>query len=103
VIKCIAIASPLKGARFIQELEDKMNVKVKKYLKPKLMRPVYEDLKEMCYDKFKPPPHDYYTISTSWPGLNFDGCVYKDETMIDEKNIVISHFRIIAQFSFQSD
>ena len=75
----------MKGARFIQELEDKMNVKVKKYLKPKLMRPVYEDLKEMCYDKFKPPLHDYYTISTSWPGLNFDGCVYKDETMIDEK------------------
>ncbi len=29
------------------------------------------------------PPHEYATISTAWPLLTLDGCVYQDETMLD--------------------
>ena len=83
VQKLIAIASPLRGARIINQLKDTLCDKVRSFLEPLLMREVYNDLNSGV--EFKVPPHDYYTISTSWPGLDFDGCVYRDEATIDHE------------------
>ena len=44
------------------------------------------------------PPHNYHTISLELlPGVGFDGCVYKDEQIIDEdKNINIPYIHHVT-------
>ncbi len=39
----------------------------------------------MNKNKEEEPHHDYHTISMSWPFTDFDGCVYKDETIFTEE------------------
>jgi len=79
--KLIAIASPLKGASIINTLD--------KYVPSiyyKLFhRKVFDELK-ISKDKVIKPPHEIFTISTSWPFTNFDGCVFKHEAIIDNDN-----------------
>jgi len=80
IVLSIYIASPLSGARLLSQL---------KRIVPKCLwnyicrgRHVqYEYLMEKGPED--EPPHEYATISTSWPLLTIDGCVYQDETMLD--------------------
>ena len=88
----IAIASPLHGARFIGEIEQKVkrcvNETTEKLLRKLLIRKVYNDLRDLAESdpELAEPPHAYHTISTSWGNGDFDGCVYRDETIITPEN-----------------
>jgi pimeloyl-ACP methyl ester carboxylesterase len=88
----IAIASPLHGARFIGEVEQKvkrcLNNTAEKLLRKLLMREVYYDLRDRAQGvgELSEPPHNYHTISTAWGNSDFDGCVYRDETIITPEN-----------------
>jgi hypothetical protein len=79
----IYIASPLQGARFISQLENTAPARVWDYIRSgREMQYAYlQDKQPDCE-----PPHNFHTISTAIPLLNFDGCVYIDETCINEKN-----------------
>ena len=76
--KAIYIGSPLHGAKIINWIEKHIPIwymyenKAHVYLKNK--------------QKENEPNHPYHTISCSWLNNDFDGCVYKDETMLSLKN-----------------
>jgi len=74
----VYIGSPLHGARLITKLESTLPTKVITvlYKKP------YDFLKNK--NKEEEPLHNYHTISMGWFCTTFDGCVYSDETMLDE-------------------
>jgi len=83
----IAIASPLRGARFINTLNSKLSPIYTRFIR----RVVYDDLGENVHKEFVKPPHPVYTISTSLPIIgNFDMCVFVDETIVDEN----THYHI---------
>lgn len=71
--KGIYIGSPLHGAKILNHPLSGL------FLTDK---PLYHFLKHK--DREKEPPHDYHTISMGWFCSNFDGCVYRDETTLDE-------------------
>ena len=75
----IYIGSPLHGAHLISQLESILPTTIQNllYIKP------FDYLKSK--DKEKEPPHNYHTISMAWPFTDFDGCVYRGETMMDER------------------
>jgi hypothetical protein len=73
--KIITIGSPLHGARILNQLNSALPSWISNFLR----RNSYTYL--MTKEKEKEPPHDYHTISMSWPFTDFDGCVYKDEAM----------------------
>ena len=81
----VAIASPLKGARYIQEFRDKYSDKWYQ----KIKRPSYDDIEAIIGKDIPHPPHPVYTVSASLPYIKidreFDGCLYKDETYINEE------------------
>jgi len=61
----ITIASPLRGARFIGEVEQRakkiLNDSTERLLRRLLMREVYNDLRDLCQvESLEEPPHDYH-------------------------------------------
>lgn len=74
----IYIGSPLHGANLINILEKSIN-RVFGWI----YKPPYNYLKNKS--KECEPPHAYRTISMGWMWSNFDGCVFKNETMMNEK------------------
>lgn len=95
----IAIASPLKGARFINTLNSKLSTIYTRFFR----RVVYDDLGANVYKEFVRPPHPIYTISTSLPFFsNFDICVFVDETKVDDDthyHIPYSHHALVLYSS----
>lgn len=74
----IAIASPIRGAKFVSQLKATI---------PTLYygiahRPLFDHYEAQCDKSFEPPPHKCISISTAYPFTDFDGCVYKHETII---------------------
>ncbi len=76
----IYIGSPLNGARLINKLDNILPTMIRNlmYKKP------YGYL--MSKKNEPEPPHQYHTISMSWPGTMFDGCVYRDEATLNAAN-----------------
>jgi pimeloyl-ACP methyl ester carboxylesterase len=74
----VYIGSPLHGANLLNQLENILPTKVRNAL----YKLPYDYLK--VKDREPEPPHPYHTISMAWPFTEFDGCVYKHETMLDE-------------------
>lgn len=75
--KSIYIGSPLNGSRLAKIVRNNIN--------KNLISPALEIFEKK--EKEIIPPHDYQTITMSWFGFsNFDGKVYKDEAIIEEKN-----------------
>ena len=78
VARAVYIGSPLHGASILALLESI------------LAGPITNALKRRTYDYLKnkpvelPPPHDYVTVSMSWPLTDFDGCVFRDEATLDK-------------------
>ena len=87
----ISIASPLHGARLITQVENsiKNNLceSVSEYITKKIKGQGHIDLqnKSTFNKKQLEPPHKYKTISLGWFNSEFDGCVYKDEAVIEEE------------------
>lgn len=80
IMMAVYIGSPLHGADLLNQLEAALPSKIRDVLYKKS----YDFLKSK--GKEDDPPHPYHTISMAWPFTMFDGCVYKDETMLDERN-----------------
>jgi pimeloyl-ACP methyl ester carboxylesterase len=82
----IYIGSPLRGASFLNQLEV--------YLPSCVWNWMYKSSYGFLQTKETElaPPHDYHTISTAWPFLEFDGCVYVNETMFTQDKH--THLRI---------
>ena len=78
--KAIYIGSPLHGAKLLNQLEDILPEKLTNMLNKK----AYDVLKKK--ERESEPPHPYHTISMGWFYTEFDGCVYKEEAMLDEKH-----------------
>jgi pimeloyl-ACP methyl ester carboxylesterase len=72
----IYIGSPLHGASLLNQIP--------KWFFNIISKPPYEILRKKLREN--PPPHPYHTISMGWGCSEFDGCVYKAETMLDEVN-----------------
>jgi len=77
IIKSICICSPLHGAKLVNMIESK----IPKFVSNILRNKPFEYLKDK--DDDEKPPHDFHTISFGWFTSDFDGCVYKHETMLD--------------------
>jgi len=75
--KSIYIGSPLHGANFINQLENILPTWFTNYM----YKTPYDFLKNK--EKELEPPHQYHTISLGWGFSNFDGCVYKNETILN--------------------
>ncbi len=80
VKQAIYIGSPLHGANFLNQLEDILPKNIVELLTKK----PYDYLKAKEHEE--PPPHPYKTISMGWAYSNFDGCVYQNETMLEEEH-----------------
>lgn len=84
IYKAIYIGSPLHGANLLNQLESILPTFIVKLLNKK----PYDFLKNStALQPYKmEPPHPYNTISMGWACSDFDGCVYKQETMFNEEN-----------------
>ena len=88
----ISIGSPLHGARLITQIEEY----IKKYLGNTALYYISKIIKtqghielqnrEVLNIKQCEPPHKYKTISLGWFNTTFDGCVYKDEAIINDQH-----------------
>ncbi len=80
----IYIGSPLHGARLLLQLRALLPHAVTEFF----MKQPYDFLmSEHKYIKYAiEPNHPYHTISMGWGWSDFDGCVYKNETLFDMKN-----------------
>lgn len=78
----ITIGSPLKGARVLFSLEEKIPEKIKEIF----YKPMYDDLKHLTNFPLPEPGCDYHCITMAWPFTNFDGCVYVDESSYKKEN-----------------
>ena len=78
VLYAVYIGSPLHGARLLNQLEKIVptNIRDALYKKP------YGILQKCT--RASEPDHDYNTISMGWFNTEFDGCVYKDEVVLNE-------------------
>jgi pimeloyl-ACP methyl ester carboxylesterase len=83
--KAIYIVAPLNGAHLLNKLKNKLPEKIANFMH----KAPYDHL--MKEEKAVEPPHDYHTIGVSWPFMDFDGCVYKKEMILDKKKH--SHLR----------
>ena len=86
----LSIGSPLHGAKLIDQIECKLKDNlpgiVFEFLHNKIKCPGHIALQNK--EKQDEPPHEYRTISLGWFGYECDGCVYKDEAIINpEKNL----------------
>lgn len=73
----IYIGSPLHGARLLNQLESILPTFIRDFM----YKTPYESLQDKPKDN--EPPHDYHCITMGWFGSDFDGCVYKDEGILD--------------------
>ena len=80
ITKSVYIGSPLHGARLLNYLNAHLSTVVRDFMHKK----PYEFL--MDKEREEAPPHPYHTISMSWPGTSFDGCVFRDEATLEESN-----------------
>jgi hypothetical protein len=78
VLKSICICSPLHGAKLVNMVEYYLPDFIKKIIN----RTPYDFLKDK--DKDEIPPHDFHTISFGLFNTDFDECVYKEESILDE-------------------
>lgn len=74
----IYIGAPLKGAKLLTQLENVLPTSVRNAMYKKS----YDVLRNKKLED--EPPHPYKTISMGWFCSKFDGCVYKNETILDE-------------------
>ena len=92
----VSIASPLQGCRFLKSLKGILPNSVQDHY----YKPVYSDLMDMSDNINHPPEHEYYTISTSLPKMEFDGLIHTDETYYDiSKHVFIrghDHFTLFG-------
>ncbi len=80
-VKCaLYIGSPLHGANLLNQLEAILPTRIRNWLYKK----PYDDLKKVS--KENAPPHPYHTFSMGWLHTHFDGCVYKNEAMLDAQH-----------------
>lgn len=79
----ITVGSPLRGTRFLQQCQNKLNTLVYNFL---FNRKMYSDLLNMINNPLQAPPHPYFCFSMSWFMTNFDGCVYKDEARFSDQH-----------------
>jgi esterase/lipase len=88
IILSISIGSPLHGARLITQIENYIKNNLyetfSKYIIRMIKKQGHTELQNKKIQN--PPPHKYKTISLGWFNYEFDGCVYKDEAVIDEKH-----------------
>ena len=88
----ISIGSPLHGARLITQVENRIKnnlwESVSKYITKIIKTQGHIQLqnKSIFNKRQCEPPHKYKTISLGWFNYDFDGCVYKDEAIIDDKH-----------------
>lgn len=84
----ISIGSPLHGARLITQIEtalkDNLHEHQFDYLRQYIKGQGHIELQNK--DQQIEPPHNYKTISLGWFEFPFDGCVYKDEAILDPKH-----------------
>ncbi len=80
VAKSVYIGSPLNGARLLKSIDSTLPTPIRDYL----FKKPYEFL--MDKEREEAPPHPYHTISMSWPGTSFDGCVFRDEATLEESH-----------------
>jgi len=80
VKNAIYIGSPLHGANLLNQLEAILPVSIKNML----YKLPYDFLKTKEREEI--PPHPYKTISMGWAFSDFDGCVYKDEAILEDEN-----------------
>lgn len=84
----ISIGSPLNGARLISQIENLVENNLfeflSRFIKKNIKSKGHSELQKKSRQEV--PPHKYKTISLGWFNTNFDGCVYKDEAIIDKKN-----------------
>ena len=83
--KAIYVVAPLNGADLLNKLIRRLPERFTNFMHI----PPYDHL--MKGEKAIEPPHAYHTIGVSWPFMDFDGCVYKEEAILDEKKH--SHLR----------
>ena len=80
IIHNIFIVSPLRGAHLVDQIKSTIPTFLYEWFKPDVAEELTDD------HIVDPPCFRYSTISTSWPGSNFDGRVYQNETIIEESN-----------------
>ena len=78
--KNIYIGSPLHGANLLNQIESILPSNIIKILNKK----PYNILKNKPREE--EPPHPYHTISMGWFNSHYDGCVYREESMLNEIN-----------------
>lgn len=79
--KSISIGSPLHGARLIAQLAAVLPQSICDWVRKRKIPYSYLQHK----DKEDAPPHPYHTVSMGWFWSDFDGCVYRNETVFDDK------------------
>lgn len=77
IAKGVYIGSPMHGARMLNWLDARLPT----VIRDALYKDPYGFLVEKGKDEM--PPHPVRTISMSWPGTEFDGCVHRDEATMD--------------------
>lgn len=75
--QAIYIGSPLHGANLLNQLESVLPTNIKNMFN----KLPYDFLKNKGTDEI--PPHPYKTITMGWFNSQFDGCVYKNEAILD--------------------
>lgn len=91
----ISIGSPLKGASILHSAEKYLPA----FIKDPLNKPPYDYLKKNIEQS--EPPHPYHCVTMGWfYGTNFDGCVFRDEAYLDEKNSTHYEFSDHRFFNF---
>ena len=81
----VYIGAPLHGARLIEKIESSVPTCVRRCLHKSLYKQKpYDFLRSKQPDDI--PPHNYHAITMSWPFTDFDGCVYKDEGMLEPEH-----------------
>ena len=79
IIQNILIVAPLNGACIAQKVKNILP----NYMFKKVLPPVVE---ELIATKSEIPKYKYNTISAAWIGTNFDGRVFKNETILENKH-----------------
>ncbi len=78
--KAIYIGSPLHGANLLNQVEAILPTPIKNYFYKK----PYDMLK--IKEREVEPPHPYHCITMGWFNTEFDGCVYKEEAVLDAEH-----------------
>ena len=84
----IYIGSPLHGASLLNQMESILPTTIRDYF----YKTPYDFLKNK--EKEVEPPHSYHCITMGLFDTEFDGCLYKEESVLDEKHH--THLRYTA-------